>query len=281
MSFYQDGILYRSTVLDGSAAVHGFSTRAGGVSTVPVAATMNLAVRDGDTPENVLRNTEIFARALSRGAYGAADAVCAPQIHSARIRRVFPEDCGEGVVRAPGESGDGFITDAPGVLLLVRMADCVPILFFARREDGSPLAAAVHAGWRGTVAGIAPEAVRQLVRMGASLPTVRAALGQAIHACCYEVGDDFYDAVRESRGEAFAARHIVRRGASLYADVPGMNRALLLDAGLSETQIDVSPRCTACAPLEFHSHRAGGGRRGAMAAAIAILHSPGGTPATR
>ena len=281
MSFARDGILYRSDILDPACAVHGFSTRAGGVSTAPAVASMNLALRDGDTEQNVLRNTEILARAVSHGVLGACDAVCAPQIHSARIRRVTAQNRGEGVVRAPGESGDGFLTDTPGVLLLVRHADCVPILFTARRGDASPLAAAVHAGWRGTVAGIAPAAVRLLCEMGASLPTVRAALGQAIHACCYEVGEDFRDAVRAARGAEFAARHIQERAGRLFADVPGMNRTLLLECGLNEAQIDLSPCCTACAPHTFHSHRAGGGQRGAMAAAIAILHSPGGSAATR
>lgn len=256
--------------------MHGFSTRAGGVSILPHTASMNVADGHGDPPGTVRENIGILARAVSGGTLDERAVVCAPQIHSAKIRRVTAADAGSGVVSPPGESGDGFVTDAPGVLLMIRMADCVPILFSARREDGAPLAAAVHAGWRGTVAGIAPAAVALLLAMGAQRESIRCALGQAIHACCYEVGADFRDAVRAAQGEDFAQAHIAPRNGRLFADVPGMNRTLLLAAGLTKAQIDLSPCCTACAPSVFHSHRASRGMRGAMGALIGIRAADGG-----
>ena len=81
----------------------------------------------------------------------------------------------------------------------------------------------------------------------------------------------FTAAVTDARGAEFTDRHIRRRDGRLYADLVGMNRELLLDAGLTDAQIDVSPCCTACNPVLFHSHRASRGQRGAMSAMIGIL----------
>lgn len=270
--FYRDGILERSTLLlDEARVCHGFSTRLGGVSTLSHTCAMNVATGHGDADEIVRENIDILARAVSGERLGASDTVCARQIHSARIRTVSACDRGSGVLRPAGGDGDGFLTDVPGVLLMIRVADCTPLLFSAYRADGSPLVCAVHAGWRGTAAGIAPEAVRLLTGEGAIRSSIRCAIGQAIGRCCYEVQSDFYDAVVSLRGRRFADRHISPRDGHLYADVPGMNETLLYEAGLTPAQIDRSPRCTACAPDEFHSHRASHGLRGAMGAMIGIL----------
>ena len=251
--------------------LHGFSTREGGVSTLPHTASMNVAKGRGDSDETVIENISLFARRVSGGALDAAAVVCASQIHSTKIRRVSAADCGTGTLLPAGEECDGFISDEPNVLLMVRVADCVPILFAAQQEDGSPVVCAVHAGWRGTAAGIAAEAIRLLTESGAELSSIRCAVGQAIRDCCYEVREDFREAVASLRGAAFADAHIHSRNGKLFADVPGMNVRLLLEAGLTKEQIDVLPHCTACRPGLFHSHRATGGLRGAMGAMIGFL----------
>ena len=268
--FYRDGILEKSSFLDEADLYHGFSTREGGVSTLPHTATMNVAEGHGDPHEVVRENIRILARAVSGDALDEKCVICAPQIHSAIIRSVTEADRGSGVLLPHGGEGDGFITDIPGVLLMIRVADCVPILYAARRSDGSPIVCATHAGWRGTVSGIAAEAIRRIVGMGGDISTVRCAIGQAIHPCCYEVGEDFREAVTQAQGADFARHHIENRDGKLYADVPKMNRTILLSAGLTEEQIDVSSACTACAPHLYHSHRASRGMRGAMGALIGI-----------
>ena len=268
--FYRDGILEKSSLLDIADLYHGFSTREGGVSTLPHTATMNVAEGHGDSHEVVRENIRILARTVSEDVLDEACVICAPQIHSAIIRSVTEADRGTGVILPHGGEGDGFITDVPGVLLMIRVADCVPILYAARRSDGSPIVCATHAGWRGTVSGIAAEAIRRIVGMGGDISTVRCAIGQAIHPCCYEVGEDFREAVTQAQGSDFARHHIENRDGNLYADVPKMNRTILLSAGLTEEQIDVSPACTACAPHLYHSHRASRGMRGAMGALIGI-----------
>lgn len=272
MSFYRDGIVEKSSVLHSSGIIHGFSTRLGGVSTLPHTASMNVAEGHGDPSETVRQNMEILARTISSGSVGADVIVCVPQIHSAKIFRVGRADAGQGVLFPAPEGGDGFITDDPGILLMVRMADCVPILFTACRNGGNraDLIAAVHAGWRGTVAGIAEKAVQQLLSLGAQKESIRCAIGQSIHDCCYEVQADFAETICAKRGREFADAHIHARNGRLFADVPGMNRTILLSCGITEQQIDLSQHCTACEPETYHSHRASGGRRGAMGAIIGL-----------
>ena len=271
--FYQSGILLRSSALEFPRVAHGFSTRLGGVSTDPATRQMSLAFGREDPDPVVLENIGIFARAVTDGKYGGERVVCAPQIHSDRIKYAGPENAGDGVTRrSPDDEGfDGFITDKPGVVLTVRVADCVPILFLGTKDNGSPAVAAVHAGWRGTVAGIAARAVEKLVALGALKDSIRAAIGPHIGFCCFEVKNDFFESVRSARGAEFAARHVRSRDGSLYADLTGMNVEILAEAGIPETAVDVCADCTACRPDLFHSHRKTGGRRGAMGAAVAIL----------
>ncbi|MBR7033001.1 MAG: peptidoglycan editing factor PgeF [Clostridia bacterium] len=271
--FYQSGILLRSSALRSPRTAHGFSTRLGGVSRDPATREMNLAFGREDPDSVVYENIGIFARAVTGGRYGGDRVVCAPQIHSDKIRYVTPADAGDGVTkRSPDDEGyDGFVTDEPGVILTVRVADCVPILFCGMKKDGSPVVAAAHAGWRGTVAGIAARAVERMVSLGAARESIRAAIGPHIGACCFEVREDFRDAVSSARGEDFASRHIKILGGSLHADLTAMNLEILASAGIGSDAVDASADCTACRPDLFHSHRKTGGKRGAMGAAAAIL----------
>ena len=276
--FIRGGILFRSTVLGEIPGVrHGFSGRDGGVSILPHTRSLNLTVDLGDPPEIVRANTDIFCRAVSEDRFGAESGVKAHQIHSARIRPLSSADAGEGAVREAGEDCDGFVTDAPGVLPMIRTADCVPILFAGLKEDGRPVIAAVHAGWRGTVSGIAAGAVDALRKRGCSLSSVRCAVGAHIGFCCYEVGEDFVQSVASLLGREFAARHIrpvpgAPAGSKPHADLTGMNRELLLLSGLTEAQLDVSPDCTMCAdPALYYSHRRMKGVRGTQGAGIVIL----------
>ncbi len=238
---------------------HGFSTRSGGVSTLAHLASLNFTTTTGDSEENVAENFRIFLSALG---LEPTSRVSSHQIHSTKIRYVTPAD--GGVVF---DDCDGFVTDQRGVTLVVKSADCVPILL---ADERAGVIAAVHAGWRGTVGGIAPNVVKEMLKLGASLDEIRVAIGPCIHDCCFEVQQDFVDAVTAMVGAAFADAHIHRRGDSRYADLVGMNVALLQEAGIAPEQIDVSSDCTCCLPDLYHSHRATGGKRGVSAAAIGL-----------
>ena len=265
--------LFRSSGLAGRAVRHGFSTRAGGVSVLPHTAELNLTDDLGDDAETVRRNMDRFARAVSDGVFGGEAAVKARQIHSARIRVLTRANVGEGVTVPAGEDCDGYVTDEAGVMPVIRVADCAPVLLAGEKPDRSPVIAAVHAGWRGTVAGIAPRAVEIMVSLGCVRGSIRAAVGAHIGFCCYEVGDDFFDAVRDARGADFADRFVrpPAIGKKRHADLGGMNRTLLEEAGIAPENVDVSPACTMEDTKTYYSHRGMNGRRGTMGAGIVIL----------
>lgn len=245
-------------VSENITAPHGFSTRAGGVSSLPHTASMNLAYGRGDDEETVRENMRIFCSAV--GVSGRA--VSARQIHSATVLTVTPENAG-----LEGVECDGFVSRTPGITLCVKTADCVPILFY---DESAGVIGAAHAGWRGTAAAIQQKTVKKMCALGAEPSRIQVAVGACIHPCCYEVGGDFREQVAALRGEDFAARHIYERDGALRADLTAMNAELLQDAGVPADNISICPRCTCCEPGVFFSHRATGGVRGTMAAAISL-----------
>jgi len=268
--FKRSGIIYKSTILGG--VCHGFSTRLGGVSRAAHTATMNLGFARGDSREEVLENYAILAREISGGACTEADVVITSQIHSAKVRVLTSANRGEGITCALGESCDGFVTDTRGVMPIIRIADCTPILLCGTKADASPVIGAVHAGWRGSASGITTEAVQKMRELGCTAESIKVAIGAHIGFCCYEVGEDFIESVRELCGAEFALHHIRRvESGSYHADLTGMNVEFLVSAGVKPENIDVSPECTMCDPTKYHSHRATRGIRGTMGAGIVIL----------
>lgn len=271
--FSKSGILYRSSVLDLPGVAHGFSAREGGVSTIPHLSSLNLTRGLGDSEENVTKNIDIFALAVTDGKLGGERAVCAHQIHSARVRVIDSSNAGEGYCLPSGEDADGFVTDVPGVMPIIRVADCVPILMCGEKENGAPVIGAVHAGWRGTVLGIVGEAVEKMVTLGSTRDSIRVAIGTHIKPCCYEVDEPFYESVAAHQSRDFAERHVkpIDKPGKYTADLAGMNIEILERYGVKRESIDLSPYCTACEPSVFFSHRASGGKRGTMGAGIVIL----------
>ncbi len=244
---------------------HAFSTRLGGVSTKAHTASLNLAFDRGDDDQTVLENLEIFA---GRVGFDAKGIVSLPQIHSDIIYTVTADDCGKGYyVRDGIAGGDGYVTMERGVALGIKTADCVPILFEAHKGGRVVAVGAVHAGWRGTVAGIAKKCVDRLVsEVGVSASDIRAAIGPCIHKCCYEVSRDVYDAVADGLGESVAERFVVPSGAvgKYTCDLAGINRELLIGCGLDKENVDVLDECTCCQPDKYYSHRYSHGVRGTM-----------------
>ena len=176
-------ILRAPSLADVPWLVHGFSTRAGGVSTCYGGRTLNLGITAPDRKENVARNRTLFLEALgaSEDSGGTWPLVQVKQVHSAVIHHVS-------VLPHELLIGDGIITNAPGLLLGIKTADCVPVLVadVKRRVVG-----AFHAGWRGTVARIVEKGVGEMRRQFGSVPRdLRAAIGPSIRRCCYQVGPE-------------------------------------------------------------------------------------------
>ena len=243
---------------------HGFATRIGGVSRAEHTNALNLAFGRGDEPNTVLENLRLFSKAVG---IDERSVVSRHQIHSARVVYADEKMCGEGYFRETSEECDGYVTDREGVTLGVKSADCVPILFC---DPTARIIGAVHAGWRGTASSIAIECVKKMCSLGADKASIRIAIGAAIHSCCYEVGEDFFESVSKLAGADIAAEFIRQSGDKLHADIVGMNRRFLLESGIIDGNIDICEYCTACNPSLFYSHRYSHGMRGTMLSVISL-----------
>lgn len=258
-----NGVVFLRSSLIGCP--HGFAARLGGVSTQPHTSALNLAFGRGDEDAVVLENLRRFSDAVG---IAPESVISLPQIHSRIVIDADESMGGEGYFRQTDRSCDGYVTDRPDITLGVKTADCVPILF---HDPEAGVIGAVHAGWRGTAADIVGVCIDKMCAKGAHPDSIRAAIGAAIHFCCYEVGGDFYESVCKLAGSELAKRFIRRtESGQLHADIVGMNEHLLLSHGLSKEHIDKSDFCTCCHPELFYSHRFSHGVRGTMLSVIAL-----------
>ena len=239
--------LLTSRLLEGFR--HGFTTREGGSSRGPFRS-LNLSETVGDDPERVEENWVRLRRATG--------------LVFARVRQVHGCRVVEAEMgAAPGEEADTVITSLPGVAACVSVADCVPVLI-ADPRSGS--AAAVHAGWRGTLARAAAEGVRALVdHHGARPADLLAAIGPGIGPCCFEVSRDLAARFRDELGAATGNP----RNLGSRADLWRANEQVLRGAGLARRRIEALGRCTSCEEGVFFSHRRDAGRTGRHVAFIA------------
>jgi YfiH family protein len=265
--------------------VHGFSTRKGGVSEIYGPGSLNLGVTADDTHANVERNRALFAQAI-----GAVEKkspwplVQLKQVHSGVVHRVT------GPIHEK-LTGDGLITNVPGILIGIKTADCIPVLVVdtKRRAVG-----AFHAGWRGTVARIVEKGIGEMPKFYGSNPRdIQAAIGPGVHGCCYTVGEELVHAFESQFAYAKELFHEEYDFESLHNKYPMLflnqrapghgepatkiqldlveaNRRQLLDAGVVEKNIFAFEDCTSCDTKRFFSHRAEFGKTGRMLAAIGI-----------
>lgn len=237
---------------------HGFFTRRGGVSVGPYAS-LNCSLSGQDAPEAVRENRALAARRLGAE---PVNLVGLTQVHG----------IGVAVVDAPwphgaGPRADAMVTDRRGVALGVITADCTPVLLEDRRAG---VVGAVHAGWRGAVAGVLEATVEAMARLGARPDSIAAAIGPCIRQPSYEVGPDLRDAVLAHDGrhdEYFATGE---RSDRWLFDLAGYCRMRLARVG----RVDVINANTLADPERFFSHRrrtlAGGGPIGHQISAIML-----------
>ncbi len=263
--FYRSSHVVKSDILHMPGISHAFATRSGGVSNDPRTASMNTAVRFGDTPETVRKNIELLT---SFAGLDSFPVVYSKQVHGKNILTVGESDT---LTDPESREYDGYVTDVPGIALLVRAADCVPILFSGVKSDGTPVIGAAHAGWKGTILGIAPETAERMCSIGALRESIRIAVGPSIGDCCFEVREDFITSVTEIRGSDFAGRHIAERDGKYYASLRSMNTELLSEWGIAAEAVDISGDCTVHMCDVYHSHRATNGMRGTGGGIIGIL----------
>ncbi len=228
------------------------STRRGGVSPDPWRS-LNFSRSRGDKWERVQENFARFCDALQRE---PSDAVRTHQVHGTGVARVDWVDAGS---RQP--QCDALITDAVGLPLFLVFADCVPLVLYdaARHALG-----ACHAGWRGTVNGVAGATLRAMqAAFGTVAEDVRVGIGPSIGPESYEVGEDVRQDVEEKMSRGMRYLHY-RNGkeSNPYFDLWQANAEQLVAAGVPAEYVEVAGIDTACNTSEFFSHRAEGGNCG-------------------
>lgn len=254
---------------DGVSAL--VTTRHGGESTRHY-ATLNLGRSSGDDANVVARNrarvASLVESPVERLTFGS-------QVHGARVAVVGPADAGRTF-----EETDALITNAPGVPLVILTADCAAVFVFDPVRHAAGIA---HAGWRGTVAGIAGATVTAMRDAFGSDPAdLIAAVGPSIGPCCYEVGSDVIDTVQASlathvddvladpdMASAGSFRGSVNEGRKHF-DLWRANEHVLLDAGVRPERVEIAGLCTACHTDLFYSHRAEKGLTGRFGGMIVL-----------
>lgn len=226
----------------------GFSTRHGGVSTGAYNS-LNLGLSTDDAEVNVQANRQRFAQALG---FSAEHMAIAGQVHGNTVR----------LVEAPGlyRGVDALVTTTPGLLLSMSAADCAAVLL---ADADAQVVGACHAGWRGTVAEIAPKTIAQMVALGASTARMHAYISPCISQANFEVGEEV--------AAHFADAFVDRTRAKPHADIKGTLVAQLMEAGIPEAHIEVSPHCTYGEVADFFSYRAEHGVTGRLMGGIGLV----------
>ena len=276
------------------------TTRLGGCSPAPFCS-LNLAQGAADEPENVLSNRRRVSRALNFD--NARWALCS-QVHGISIadasadsdfdcdsagaasNSVSNSDCdcagamsnsdfdcdstGAAVEEAAGavrhyNSRDGIYLEDPRIAAAVFLADCHPVIIY---DPVRHAAAALHAGWRGTVLGIAAEGVRRMLESGSRIEDLTAVSGPGIGPCCYRVGEDVGRRFQKSFGGTSGFTRRISGSDIWFADIEEANVTALQKAGVK--RIGRAGFCTACRTDQFFSHRIENGSTGRQAAVIML-----------
>jgi hypothetical protein len=261
--------------------VHGFSTRTGGVSTAFGRKDLNLG-GSHDSRDVIAKNRKLFFDAI--GVTSRQQLVTVRQIHSAAIHVLndIPDQ---------HLTGDGVITNVPGLLLAIQVADCVPVLI---ADSVNRAVGTFHAGWRGTVKRIVEKGVGMMrMAYGSDPAQLHAAIGPCVGGCCYAVGGEVVDEFKSQFDYAKDLFHEVwdddpvkkkypllfltarapghsNFGPQIHLDLVEANRRQLLAAGLKKENIWSANLCTSCNTDRLFSHRAEHGFTGRMMGVIGV-----------
>ena len=256
----KDGLILMCS--DKIQARHGFTTRFGGVSTGDFAS-LNLGSNRGDDPEAVREN---YRRICAAFGAGIDDCAVTKQVHGAEVRIVTEADRHVCMSAVPYEA-DGIVTKVKGLPIFCFVADCVPVLL---HDPAAGVAAAVHCGWRSSVADILGHALEKMASLGAKAEDVCAAMGAAIGKCCFETDDDVPRAIDAYIGADAVGCYTQRSDGKYMVDLRLANKKRLLQLGLKEENIDLSDECTYCSHDKYWSHRYTKGKRGSQGAVIVL-----------
>ncbi len=250
-----DGVVWLEAPMGRARAL--FSTRIGGESEPP-RDTLNLGIRSEPDPRTAHANRERFCRAVGTE---LSRVVLARQVHGAEVLHAEEVWALSRTGADSRPAADGLLRIAHGLTPVVQVADCAAVII---ADPASGVGAAVHAGWRGTRAGIVRHAA-SLVAQACGRPTrdLSAAIGPCARGCCYEVGEDVRQAYGQS-GLDLAGLFTERQNGRYLFDLGGAVRAALQVAGLDRANVHDTHACTLCRGDLFFSYRRDGPETGRM-----------------
>lgn len=250
-------------IADNPALTAGFSMKNGGKSSGTFSS-LNIGFHVNDRYEDVVDNRKHLAELLS---FPLENWVGAEQTHEIHIEKITADHKGLGASRY-GDSikrTDGLYTFDKDVLLTLCYADCVP-LFFMHRQSGA--VAVAHAGWKGTVGGIAKEMVQVLEKEGVPAGEIECVIGPSICGDCYVVDDHVISFVKKIVDAGEIKPYNELNGGQYQLNLKKLNEQIMLRSGLKAEHIQVTNFCTSCDHELFFSHRKDKGKTGRMIAFI-------------
>ncbi len=249
---------------------HGFSTRLGGVSS-GIFSSMNFGTDTSpnqDEPGNILEN---YRRITNSIGVELESLVISRQVHKTNIRIVDEKDCGKGILYPTDyQEIDGLITNRQNITLVTKYADCVPLYFV---DPTKKVIGLTHSGWRGTVKKIGKITVEEMKNhFGCNPADIIAVVGPSICVDCFEIGEEVAEEFKSAFPDNWKNEILFDKenGKSL-CDLWAANRTVLNEAGLIPKNIHISGVCTCCNSELLFSHRKTGGKRGSLAAFLAIV----------
>lgn len=229
-----------------SCSIQGFTTRHEGVSRPPYNS-LNLGLNTQDQQANVEGNRSLLARALGV----SQEALVTPrQVHGCDILVI--NEANEDFSHFLSVEGDAVITNQPNVLIGICVADCAPIII---SDPVKKVVAVVHAGWKGTAAGLVAKTVAGMKSEFGCIPAqLHAAIGPCIQKCCYEVDEPVKKAFAQG-GIAWDSCAEAAETGKWQLDLAAANRQLLTQAGVLDGSIQSSEQCVCCHSEQFFSYR--------------------------
>lgn len=239
--------------------VHVFTTRKGGESQTPLDS-FNLG-RHWHTEQSksdAMQNRQKLCAVLG---IDHSELVVPSQQHTSNVRWL---DQGSDTENGALTGVDGLVSRVPGKGLLLHFADCVPVML---ADPVTRAISVVHAGWRGTAAGIVSNAVKNMVEHGSNPKNIVVAIGPAIAPCCFETAPEVAAQLCQSISDGDDL--VAYRNDKAYPDLKSINARQAKQAGIE--RVDINNLCTACNPQIFYSHRQSGGQTGRQGALACII----------
>jgi YfiH family protein len=253
---FQDISFITSELLDAYKVKHGFFMRHGGCSPYPWKS-LNMATSVGDSRENVIENRKRVADSLQIARSSFYDLW---QVHSNDVvvaEKPRPKD-------EPHIQADAVVSNKLNVALLMQFADCVPMLFFDPEQN---VIASAHAGWKGTLSGIAGETIKMMAGKYECEPeNIIAVIGPSICRDHYQIGEDVALKVKKVYAPNDNVLNIVNK--KIYLDLVAANKNILEKYGL--LKIDIMNICTFCDKEDWFSHRGESGKTGRFASVVTL-----------